>query len=393
MQEQNFYIAELISRHLAETLTDNETQELNLWRAASPENEALFQKLCNHQHITQHISHRQNFNTKEGWQQVELKISRARRKQLYLKVARYAAMLLLPLIIGILAITWPQDTNNNINPQLSENAHAILPGEKKAILTLADGKEVSLIASQDTRLKEKDGTMIQIDSATLNYQSSPQNASAIQEVYNRVEIPRGGEYSLLLSDGTRVRLNSMSSLRFPVHFTGSKREVELQGEAYFEVSKNGKPFIVKTGNKQVEVLGTIFNISAYQGEEYQATLLTGSVRVHTSQGDNQLLKPAEQACIAPGTEEISVRKVDPYLYTSWIQGKIYFKDQRLEDIMKSLTRWYDMTVVYKSEKLKNLRFGCNVDRYKDIAPFLELLESTGKVTVSIKNKTITIGEK
>lgn len=393
MQELEFYIAELITRYLAETLTDDETQELNSWRTASPENEALFQKLCSHQHIAQHMSRRQNFNPQEGWQQVEHKISRTRRKLFYQKVARYAAILVLPLIIGILAITWPQDTNNNIDLPISENAHSILPGEKKAILTLANGKEIALIASQDTRLKEKDGTTIDIDSATLNYQPTKKDNSHTQEVYNKIEIPRGGEYSLLLSDGTQVRLNSMSSLRFPVHFTGSQREVELQGEAYFEVSKNGKPFIVKTGNKQVEVLGTTFNISAYQGEEYQATLLTGSVRVQTSQGDNQLLKPAEQAFIAPGTEEISVRKVDPYLYTSWIQGKIYFKDQRLEEIMTSLARWYDMTVIYKKERLKNLRFGCNVDRYKDITPFLELLESTGKVTVTIKNKTITIGEK
>ena len=393
MYTQEFYIAELITRHLAETLTDDETQKLNSWRAASPENEALFQKLCSHQHIAQHIEHRKNFDAPKGWQQVEQKMKRTHRKQFYLKVAQYAAIFIVPLIIGILVITLPQQMENDMAQQLSEKGHLILPGEKKAVLTLGNGEVIALTALQDTRLKEKDGTAIQVDSATLNYQAVKKNTSAIQEVYNKVEIPRGGEYSLLLSDGTRVRLNSMSSLRFPVHFSGTTREVELQGEAYFEVSKNGKPFIVKTGNKQVEVLGTTFNISAYQGEEYQATLLTGSVRVHTSQGENQLLKPSEQARIAPGTDEISVRKVDTYLYTSWIQGRIYFKDQRLEDIMKSLTRWYDMTVIYKNEKLKNLKFGCNVDRYKDITPFLELLESTGKVTITIKDNTITIGDK
>lgn len=393
MQKQEFYIAELISRHLAETLTETETQKLDSWRNSSPDNEALFQKLCSHEHIAQHIGHRSNFNANQGWQQVEQKMNHTRRKQLYLKVARYAAMFLLPLVIGILAVTWPENATNNIAQQISENNRSILPGEKKAILTLANGEVIDLTASQDTRLKEKDGTAIQIDSARVNYQSTPQVATPAREVYNKVEIPRGGEYSLLLSDGTRVHLNSMSSLRFPVHFTGSIREVELQGEAYFEVSKNGKPFIVKTGSRQVEVLGTTFNISAYRGEEYQTTLLTGSVKVHTSRGENRLLKPSEQACIAPDTDEISVRKVDPYLYTSWIQGRIHFKDQRLDDIMKSLARWYDMTVVYKTEKLKNLKFGCNVDRYKDITPFLELLESTGKVTITIKDKTITIGDK
>lgn len=393
MHEQVFYIAELITRHLAETLTDDEAQKLNSWRTASPDNEALFQKLCNQQQITKHMEHRKNFDATKGWQQVEQKIKHTHRKQFYLKIAQYAAILILPLMIGILAITWPRQTDNEIAQQISDNGHLILPGKKKAVLTLGSGEVVTLTALQDTRLKEKDGTAIQVDSATLNYQSTKKIASAAQEVYNKVEIPRGGEYSLLLSDGTKVRLNSMSSLRFPVHFTGNIREVELQGEAYFEVRKNGKPFIVKTGNKQVEVLGTTFNISAYEGEEYQATLLTGSVRVHTSHGENQLLKPSEQACITPGADEIKVQKVDPYLYTSWIQGKIYFKDQRLEDIMKSLARWYDMTVIYKNERLKNLKFGCNVDRYKDITPFLELLESTGKATITIKKNTITIEDK
>ena len=181
----------------------------------------------------------------------------------------------------------------------------------------------------------------------------------------------------------------MSSLRFPVTFANEKREVELEGEAYFEVSKNGLPFIVSTHGMQIEVLGTTFNVSAYPNEECQTTLVNGSVKINAGQGESLILKPSQQASIAPGSNDIQVKTVDTSFYTSWIKGKINFKDQRLEDIMKILSRWYDMKVVYANADIKNIRFGCNIDRYEDIAPFVNLLEKTEKVHVKIKDKTIT----
>lgn len=223
----------------------------------------------------------------------------------------------------------------------------------------------------------------------MNYQLAQTTSVQVKPVYNKVEIPRGGEYALVLSDGTKVHLNSMSSLRFPVAFTADKREVELQGEAYFEVSKTGQPFIVNVNGMQVEVLGTTFNISAYPNEEYQTTLVTGSVRVSAEKGESLVLKPSQQATIVSGGNSIQVRTVDTSFYTSWVKGKINFKDQRLEDIMKILSRWYDMNVVYENEGLKNIRFGCNLNRYEEITPFVKLLEQTEEVHVKIEGNTIT----
>ena len=140
---------------------------------------------------------------------------------------------------------------------------------------------------------------------------------------------------------------------------------------------------------KIEVLGTTFNISAYPNEEYQTTLVSGSVKVQTENGSNRILKPSEQACITPGSNQINVRNVDTAFYTSWIHGKINFKDQRLEDIMKILSRWYDMNVVYENEGLKNIRFGCNLNRYEEITPFVKLLEKTEEVHVKIEGNTIT----
>ena len=225
-------------------------------------------------------------------------------------------------------------------------------------------------------LRKIEGTHIQVDSTTLNYRLAQSTSARPKPVYNKVEIPRGGEYALVLSDGTKVHLNSMSSLRFPVAFTTGKREVELQGEAYFEVSKTGQPFIVNVNGMQVEVLGTTFNISAYPNEEYQTTLVNGSVRVSAEKGESLILKPSQQATIVSGGNSIQVRTVDISFYTSWVKGKINFKDQRLEDIMKILSRWYDMNVVYENEGLKNIRFGCNLNRYEEILSLIHISEPT-----------------
>ena len=146
----------------------------------------------------------------------------------------------------------------------------------------------------------------------------------------------------------------------------------------------------KTKGMKIEVLGTTFNISAYANEEYQTTLVSGSVKVQTENGSNRILKPSEQACITPGSNQINVRNVDTAFYTSWIHGKINFKDQRLDDIMKTLARWYDMDVVYENEATKELRFGCYVNRYNEITPLVKLLEQTGRVTVTVEGKTIKI---
>lgn len=223
----------------------------------------------------------------------------------------------------------------------------------------------------------------------MNYQQAPARTSE-KLAYNKVNVPRGGEYQLTLSDGSKVQLNSMSSIRFPVQFAQDCRLVELEGEAYFEVSKTGQSFIVQTKGMKIEVLGTTFNISAYANEEYQTTLVSGSVKVQTENGSNRILKPSEQACITPGSNQINVRNVDTAFYTSWIHGKINFKDQRLDDIMKTLARWYDMDVVYENEATKELRFGCYVNRYNEITPLVKLLEQTGRVTVTVEGKTIKI---
>ena len=385
MINQHFYIARLIARYLSDEIGEEEQAELTRWRDESPENERLFQEICKEENIKQNMQKRQTFHAEDGWEGVQRKIQRHRFRHRILNICKYAAIFIFPVAIATVAI---YKSGNEPQP-LSQVEEQIVPGGKKAVLILDNGEAIDLKSTSGVELKEKDGTVIQVDSTVLNYQQAPARTSE-KLAYNKVNVPRGGEYQLMLSDGSKVQLNSMSSIRFPVQFAQDCRLVELEGEASFEVSKTGQPFIVQTKGMKIEVLGTTFNISAYANEEYQTTLVSGSVKVQTENGSNRILKPSEQACITPGSNQINVRNVDTAFYTSWIHGKINFKDQRLDDIMKTLARWYDMDVVYENEATKELRFGCYVNRYNEITPLVKLLEQTGRVTVTVEGKTIKI---
>ena len=385
MINQHFYIARLIARYLSDEIGEEEQAEQTRLRDESPENERLFQEICKEENIKQNMQKRQTFHAEDGWEGVQRKIQRHRFRHRILNICKYAAIFIFPVAIATVAI---YKSGNEPQP-LSQVEEQIVPGGKKAVLILDNGEAIDLKSTSGVELKEKDGTVIQVDSTVLNYQQAPARTSE-KLAYNKVNVPRGGEYQLMLSDGSKVQLNSMSSIRFPVQFAQDCRLVELEGEAYFEVSKTGQPFIVQTKGMKIEVLGTTFNISAYANEEYQTTLVSGSVKVQTENGSNRILKPSEQACITPGSNQINVRNVDTAFYTSWIHGKINFKDQRLDDIMKTLARWYDMDVVYENEATKELRFGCYVNRYNEITPLVKLLEQTGRVTVTVEGKTIKI---
>lgn len=387
MIKQDFHIANIIARHLSGEITPEESVRLEAWRKESPDHEALFRKIIDEENFRQHAEQGAACDAATGWAEIQKRIKKSNNRLRMMTIARYAAAVLVPVFI--LGISMKNSSQDYFSSQPVLAVHSITPGEAKAILTLDNGETISLNKDAADVLQQLEGTRIRVDSTTLNYRTAQAAAAKAELIYNKVEIPRGGEYALVLSDGTRVHLNAMSSLRFPVTFAADKREVELEGEAYFEVSKTGQPFIVSVRGMQVEVLGTVFNISAYPDEACQTTLVSGSVRVNAEKGESLVLKPSQQATIASGSNSIQVRTVDAAFYTSWVSGKIHFKDQRLEDIMKTLSRWYDMEVVYADEKLKDLRFGCHVDRYDEIAPFVRLLEKTEKVHVKINGKTIT----
>lgn len=267
----------------------------------------------------------------------------------------------------------------------------IMPGNNKAILQLSGGRTIlldstadgSLINEGDARISKKDGQIV--------YQQSG-NAATEEDRYNTLITPKGGQYQLILSDGTKVWMNAASSLKYPSSFTGSTREVELTGEAYFEVAKNpGKPFHVQLNGMDIEVLGTHFNVNAYDNEEsINTTLLEGVVKVKGGLNDVQL-KPGQQASGQPGKALRVLNDVDVDGVVAWKNGYFQFDQAGLDVLMRQIERWYDVTVKFEG-KVPNRQFGGKISRNSNINDVLRILELT-KVGFRIEGKTIIVTDK
>jgi ferric-dicitrate binding protein FerR (iron transport regulator) len=397
-------IAQLIARRLCDDLTPEEGEQLAAWRAEAPANEQLFQRLSDIDNWKRYNEQAAAFNLPRARYQVQERIRKERIRRLWRHIGKYAAILLLPLCMGatLLYMVHEREMAERQPVAQAPAIEPILPGERKAVLQLSDGAIVDLEQQDSLGVQENDGTNISVESSTINYsvaadalaQAGRANATdkiqtkSQKEIYNTIVVPRGGEYAVKLSDGTTVHLNAMSSLKFPVQFTGDQRAVKLTGEAFFEVQKEARPFIVETELSKIEVLGTTFNVCAYDDEAMQATLVTGSIQLSTP-SRKLVLRPSQQAVVAADNPNIEVKRVDTSFYTSWYQGKIHFQDVTLGEMMKILSRWYNIQVSYRTEALRQLRFGCYVNRYEEITPFLRLLEATGKVQVARKENHIT----
>ena len=247
--------------------------------------------------------------------------------------------------------------NVPVEARVKSKTNDIQPGGYKAILTLSDGKKIILDDSQNGVLINQGGIKIHKNSrGVIEYTlSKPVNEQSLAErgeiytVYNTIQTPVGGKFQLNLADGSKVWLNSASLLRFPVFFSGDTREVELKGEAYFEVSKNiGKKFSVRSGNQTVEVLGTHFNINAYSDEPaITTTLIEGAVRViELNTKKSQILKPGEQSKV---DRDIRIQRKDTQAEVAWKDGYFYFENARIETVMRKLGRWYGITARYEGE--------------------------------------------
>jgi len=301
-----------------------------------------------------------------------------------------AASVLLFLAAGI--SLWQYTTNQQRNQDHTAQVKSIIaPGRNRAILTLANGKKLDLDGTQ-TGMISREGASIVSKTADgkLTYGTNTDTQYKNALIYNTIETPRGGQYELTLGDGTKVWLNAGSSLKYPTTFTGKERSVELTGEAYFQVAKNKeKPFNVVLKGMKVEVLGTHFNVMAYDDEQkIETTLLEGSVKL-TKNGNTRMLVPNQQGLLANGASDFSVRTVNTENVIAWKNGFFKFDDENIETIMRKVARWYDVDISYKGN-LKYKNFGGTVARFKDISQLLTTLELTGTVHFKIDGRRITV---
>ncbi|MGZ2370016.1 FecR family protein [Ancylomarina sp. YFZ004] len=386
------HIIELIASYREKTISQEGLNELNQWLDSDSDHSKEFANYLALLRESGAISHLNHMSSDEAWAKINISLTKStkqvktRKLHLWLPYAAAVAVIFVVSYFMLYQVTSDYDFNKDYN-----FAEVSTVGSKKAILTLDGGQKMMLSEKDANLFSEKDGTLIEKDSSnTLKYASSSKEQSRL--IYNRIDVPRGGEYSLTLADGTKVWLNSESSLKYPVQFVGDRRQVELTGEAYFEVAHNAsKPFFVKAGDAAVKVLGTKFNISSYTDDEYIATtLVEGSVQVRNL-GSKELLKPGYQAVVKKGEKEFEVRKVDTELYTSWVNGVFEFKNNSLEEICHQLSRWYDVEFFFTEKQYRDLRFTGAAKREKSVGFALDMIEKMANVKFAIKDDKIIVG--
>ncbi len=324
------------------------------------------------------------------WQKLTYKLKeQQRRKRGWMVAASVAVLLSCTFILQFDRIINQMDQDGNQLAQIEK-------GYSKALLITSGGNEYRLEEGMNRIISEKEGVQIHTDSNHVVQYSgiAGESDESLADMYNTLKVPRLGEYQLVLSDGTKVWLNSESELRYPVKFTGETREVELLGEAYFDVEKNpNKPFFVKTSNVNTRVLGTEFNISAYPNEELNITLVEGSIELNSEQiSDKMRLIPGDNANLKIGGDQIHVSQVDVRKYTAWRDGYFYFEKERLEDILVKLERWYDFKVFYQNPAVKDYTFKMRADRNQDFAEIVSRLEQTGRISIEIKGNVIVVSD-
>ncbi|WP_295711120.1 FecR domain-containing protein [Mucilaginibacter sp.] len=313
---------------------------------------------------------------------------------LFGSLAKVAAVIAVFSAVGFYLIHKHKPADNQVAIVKSSK---ILPGSNKAVLTLANGKAIVLDNKANGTLAKAGQVQVnKVANGKLVYDALPTDVKAkvIDNalVYNTLSTPRGGEYQVVLPDGTHVWLNSASSISYPVEFAGNERRVKLTGEAYFEVAKNkDKPFYVNSNNVQVRVLGTHFNISAYNDDdELKATLLEGSVQV-SKNNSQSLLKPGQQAVINNGADMIRVSQANINEVMAWKNGYFIFNDDNIATILKKVSRWYDVDVEQKGN-FEGQHFGGTFYRTKGIDELLKNLEKIGKVHFKVTGRRVTAME-
>lgn len=382
-----YKIADLIVKRLEGKLSEKEEQYLEEWKYASEENLVLFHKLSQNpeKQYFKRETKLENTNKDLVWSKIQKQVKKEKRQKLKLTLMKVAAVLVVSLSLGAFLTEISENA-------VSNQAIIIPPGKNQALLVMSDGEKYEL--SNKVEIEES-GIKISNDSEELVYSKNNDDSEADELVYNTIIIPKGGEYKLTLSDGTKIWLNSNSKLRYPSKFGSGERKVQLEGEAFFEVTKDPKhPFVVDVTDAEVKVLGTSFNVNAYNDQdEIHTTLVEGKVEVSDDYwGNKQQLLPNDQLIFSKVNGRTKKQKVNTHLYTAWKEGRFVFEDRSLEDIMIRLSRWYDVDVFFLTNSVKNLKYTGDVARYDNINAILEMIEITEKVKFTIKDRSVMVEE-
>lgn len=357
-------------------LEEDEQLQLKDWLTRSPYNQQLWENISGENWLEEHLRIYMTYDAENIWEKTLAHRRKAAVRPLFGRGRWIAAAIFLGIAIG--AYYWVAFKKQPAPDTIVMNASDIGPGKAGAILTLSDGSQVVLDSLANGVIAAQNGAQAILQNGQLTYKMTGGQATGV--TYNTMTTPKGRQFHLILPDGTKAWLNAASTITFPTVFNGKDRQVSVSGEVYLEVTKNAKmPFIVHVNNKtRIAVLGTDFNISAYNDEAtVNTTLITGSVRVSEGQS-SVLLRPGQQAQISNMKSQRGITvidRADVEKVTAWKHGAFNFEGMRLEEAMRQLERWYDIEVVYENG-IPDVHFWGEIGRDLSLSAVLKILSGT-----------------
>lgn len=365
--DDNLIELSIIKRSINGELTVEQQTVLDTW-LSDPQNRDTYERIKQFDH--DQVSEA-SLNLEKDAQELRLKIIAVKPKQKLrrrnLRIASYyAAAIMIPIAVVFTLLTKP-------------NSDEYAPKEYTHTMLITEDGEVELNTQAEVDNGYSEGQMI-------DYKKTENTTVKMHKLIT----PVGETFAVTLSDGSKVWLSSKTELSYPNIFTGDTRNVTLKGEAYFEVEKSDTPFIVTVNDVKVKVYGTQFNINSYDGS-VNTVLVSGKVGVSSisNPGNETILEP-NQACYVNSNGEFLVSNVDSDIYTAWKQGALVFDSQSIEQIMETLTRWYDIEIVFSNESVRKLRFSGRISREESLNDVLSLIESTLLVSFELKDNIVTI---
>lgn len=387
LTKKEFIIADLIRKELLiGVLSAEEDAYLKQWLSKS-KNQEYYKKVIDAETLKSKGVFYDHIDVDSAFERIKQKISQNQPPAIslynYRSLLKYAAVFLLLLgISGILLFNY----NAKVEKQEIVVVKTIIPQYNNPTLVLADGSVVALQATKD-KIVSKNGVILNVNKVLVYDPATLKGIGVSGE--NTLIVPVGGIYAVKLSDGTKVWLNSKSSLKYPVAFNEKNRMVTLEGEAYFEVTKNAhSPFIVKTKSGDVTVLGTHFNVSSYSDDKiFATTLAEGKVKVSgigsSKENSTIILKPGQQAKINSGSDNVAILEVDPQVYTAWKDGKFYFENENLKSILNKMARWYNFNVHFENKSLEQIKFTGVILKEEPIDHLLDIISKSSNIKYKI----------
>ena len=372
---------------LSGELDEREEENVRVWLEASQENRNAYESLMKDYLRIRWVQEDVHIREEQAKKIIFSSLKKKRNLTPYYGVAASIAVLLIVTLFFFI-----REDKQVVSEKLVVSE--IMPIQSKAMLVLSTGEQIQLTKSTQ-KIQEQDGSVLKIDSV-MGVQYDALSTKRVEKpIYNKIVVPRGGEYFVTLSEGTKVWLDADSELEYPVFFSGDFREVKLKGNAYFCVTKkNDKPFVVRAGEFSLKVYGTEFNVNAYDLQNIETVLVNGSIGFKANiSTPERMMAPNELAVSDSRTGQSEIHQVDIYPYIAWKNQNIVFVNERLESIMEKMARWYDVTVFFQDESLKDLRFDCNMRRYADIRDLFFFLEKTSNARFALNGRTVVISKK